>query len=58
MDFEKQIRQATLDQKLQPEDNFILKVCYSLTESIILSLRSTPPFVLFFWCHQVLNIDL
>lgn len=26
MDFEKLIRQATLDQKLQPEDNFILKV--------------------------------
>ena len=26
MEFEKQIRQATLDQKLQPEDNFILKV--------------------------------
>ena len=26
MDFEKMIRQATLDQKLQPEDNFILKV--------------------------------
>ena len=25
MDFEKMIRQATLDQKLQPEDNFILK---------------------------------
>ena len=28
MDFEKQIRQATLDQKLQPEDNFILKVMF------------------------------
>lgn len=26
MDLEKQIKQATLDQKLQPEDNFILKV--------------------------------
>ena len=26
MDLEKQIRQATLDQKLQPEENFILKV--------------------------------
>lgn len=26
LDFEKLIRQATLDQKLQPEDNFILKV--------------------------------
>ena len=25
-DFEKLIKQATLDQKLQPEDNFILKV--------------------------------
>lgn len=30
MDFEKMIRQATLDQKLQPEDNFILKVNLSL----------------------------
>lgn len=29
LDFEKQIRQATLDQKLQPEDNFILKVSVS-----------------------------
>ena len=28
MDFEKNIRQATLDQKLQPEDNFILKVWF------------------------------
>jgi dynein heavy chain len=26
MDFEKQIKQAVLDQKLQPEENFILKV--------------------------------
>ena len=26
LEFEKLIRQATLDQKLQPEDNFILKV--------------------------------
>ena len=26
LQFEHQIRQATLDQKLQPEDNFILKV--------------------------------
>ncbi|GFN78401.1 dynein heavy chain 9, axonemal, partial [Plakobranchus ocellatus] len=26
MDLEKQIRQATLDQKLQPEENFILKI--------------------------------
>lgn len=26
MDFEKSIKQATLDQKLQPEDNFILKI--------------------------------
>ena len=31
MDFEKLIRQATLDQKLQPEDNFILKVSIVLT---------------------------
>ena len=30
MDFEKMVRQATLDQKLQPEDNFILKVNLSL----------------------------
>lgn len=29
MDLEKQIKQATLDQKLQPEDNFILKVSFS-----------------------------
>ena len=29
MDLEKQIRQATLDQKLQPEENFILKVDFS-----------------------------
>ena len=28
MDFEQKIRQAVLDQKLQPEDNFILKVGY------------------------------
>ena len=27
LDFEKLVRQATLEQKLQPEDNFILKVC-------------------------------
>ena len=26
LDFEKLIKQATIDQKLQPEDNFILKV--------------------------------
>lgn len=26
LDFEKQIRQAAIDLKLQPEDNFILKV--------------------------------
>lgn len=26
LEFEKQIRQATIDLKLQPEDNFILKV--------------------------------
>ena len=33
MEFEKQIKQATTDQKLQPEDNFILKVCnYSVIE--------------------------
>lgn len=30
MDFEKQIRQATHDQKLQPEENFILKVSNSI----------------------------
>ena len=28
LEFEKNIKQATLDQKLQAEDNFILKVCY------------------------------
>ena len=28
MEFEKNIKQATLDQKLQAEDNFILKVCH------------------------------
>lgn len=27
-DFEKQVRQAAIDLKLQPEDNFILKVKY------------------------------
>ena len=27
MDFEKQVRQATLDLHLQPEEGFILKVC-------------------------------
>lgn len=26
LEFEKQVRQATIDLKLQPEDNFILKV--------------------------------
>jgi hypothetical protein len=26
IDFEKQVRQATIDMKLQPEDSFILKV--------------------------------
>ena len=31
LDFEKHIKQATLDQKLQPEDNFILKVCHITT---------------------------
>lgn len=30
IDFEKQIRQAAIDLKLQPEDNFILKVIYFL----------------------------
>lgn len=27
LEFEKQVRQAAIDLKLQPEDNFILKVC-------------------------------
>jgi hypothetical protein len=27
LEFEKEIRQAIIDQKLQPEENFILKVC-------------------------------
>ena len=27
MDFERQIKQAILDQKLQPEDSFLLKAC-------------------------------
>lgn len=35
MNFEKLIRQATLDQKLQPEDSFVLKVNLSF---IIISL--------------------
>lgn len=41
MDFEKQIRQATLDQKLQPEDNFILKVMFweILEEEYVFSFR-------------------
>jgi dynein heavy chain len=34
-EFEKQIRQATLDLKLQPEENFILKVSI-----IIISIQS------------------
>lgn len=29
LDFEKQVRQAAIDLKLQPEDNFILKVCHA-----------------------------
>lgn len=29
VEFEKQIRQAAIDLKLQPEDNFILKVIYT-----------------------------
>lgn len=29
LEFEKQVRQAAIDLKLQPEDNFILKVCHS-----------------------------
>ena len=36
LDFEKLIRQATLDQKLQPEDNFILKVFNGLNFLLIL----------------------
>ena len=42
-DFEKLIRQATLDQKLQPEDNFILKVYL-----FILTMRS-----LGCWCSSL-----
>lgn len=35
MDFEKQVKQATLDQKLQPEDSFILKVCCGVSAHIV-----------------------
>lgn len=34
MDFEKEVRQATLDQRLQAEDSFILKVCMILPTKI------------------------
>lgn len=30
LEFEKQIRQAAIDLKLQPEENFILKVCFNI----------------------------
>lgn len=39
MNFEKLIRQATLDQKLQPEDSFVLKVnilCYCQSGCLLL----------------------
>ena len=36
LDFEKQIKQAVLDLKLQPEDGFVLKVCICFhTKSVL-----------------------
>ena len=48
MDFEKQIKQAVLDLKLQAEDNFVLKVT-----SFILSYSTTKyPTCLKEWWHH------
>ena len=40
MDFEAEIRQATLDQKLQPEENFILKVCHVCVKQMLICMRN------------------
>ena len=59
MDFEKMIRQATLDQKLQPEDNFILKVSevieikyvYFILKTILFAfLQNNPPPIIALSC--------
>ena len=39
-DFEKMVRQASIDLQLQPEDNFILKVCSKSWILIVLVLAS------------------
>jgi len=46
LEFEKQVRQATIDLKLQPEDNFILKV-----------LKKKKKNVLFLWYYELLILS-